>query len=109
LLAEIKMLDRNNDGVLEDAEGAPAEIIFFCNTGNPAREKMALMIQEDLKKVGIKLVYVPIDFRALVERIDNTFDYECTLMGLPGVVLPPEGLLKLLKADEPLHQWFPLQ
>ena len=42
LLAELKMLDRNNDGVLEDAEGTPVEIAFFCNTGNPAREKMAL-------------------------------------------------------------------
>jgi peptide/nickel transport system substrate-binding protein len=109
LLAEIKMLDRNNDGVVEDEEGAPVEIVFFCNGGNAAREKMALMIQEDLKKIGIKLIYVPIDFRALVEKIDKTFDYECTLMGLPAGGQDPEALVKLLKSDEPLHQWFPLQ
>ena len=103
------MLDRNNDGVLEDAFGTPVEIAFFCNTGNPAREKMALMIQEDLKKVGIKLDYLPIDFRALLERIDSTFDYECALMGLPAGGQDPEALVKLLKSNEALHQWFPFQ
>src|SRR2546426_12109537 len=36
----------HHDRVVEDSEGHPLEILFLSNTGNPAREKSALMIQE---------------------------------------------------------------
>src|SRR6185436_10454188 len=65
LLAEIGIQDRNNDGVVEDAEGNVVEITLLSNKGNPAREKAALMIQEDLKKIGIKLNFEPIEFESL--------------------------------------------
>src|SRR5262249_42930400 len=84
LLAEIGIQDRNNDGVLEDGNGNAVEITLLSNTGNPAREKAARMIQEDLKKIGIKVNYEPIEFEALRERIDSTFNYEAALIGLGG-------------------------
>src|SRR5437660_2460519 len=74
LLAEIGIQDRNNDGVLEDADGNVVEFTLLSNTGNAARDKAARMIQEDLKKIGIKLNYLPIDFEALREKVDNTFE-----------------------------------
>jgi peptide/nickel transport system substrate-binding protein len=109
LLAEIGIQDRNNDGVVEDAEGKPIEITLLSNTGNPAREKAARMIQEDLKKIGIKLNYEPIEFEALRERIDSSFEYEAALMGLGGGGIDPASQLNVLKSNEDLHQWFPLQ
>jgi peptide/nickel transport system substrate-binding protein len=109
LLAEIGIQDRNNDGVVEDADGDPLDIILLSNTGNPARDKAARMIQEDLKKIGIKLNYDPIDFEALRTRIDNTFDYEAALMGLGGGGIDPASQINVLKSSEDLHQWFPLQ
>ena len=109
LLAQIGMLDRDGDGVLKDAEGTPVEILLVSNTGNPAREKAALMIQEDLKKVGVKLIYQGISFNALLERINKTFDYECALMGLGGGGGDPAAQRNVLKSSEELHQWFPFQ
>ena len=48
-----------------------------------------LQIQDDLKKVGVKVTFVPIDFNLLRERIDQTFEYEAALMGLGGGGIDP--------------------
>jgi peptide/nickel transport system substrate-binding protein len=67
------------------------------------------MIQEDLKKIGIKLNYEPIEFETLREKVDNTFNYEAALMGLGGGGIDPASQMNVLKSSEDLHQWFPLQ
>jgi peptide/nickel transport system substrate-binding protein len=109
LLAEIGIQDRNSDGVLKDSDGNVVEFTLLSNTGNPARDKAARMIQEDLKKIGIKVNYEPIDFEALREKVDNTFEFEAALMGLGGGGIDPASQMNVLKSNEDLHQWFPLQ
>jgi peptide/nickel transport system substrate-binding protein len=109
LLAEIGIQDRNNDGIAEDAQGNAVEFTLLSNTGNPAREKAARLIQEDLKQIGIKLDFLPLEFETLRERIDNTFNYEAALMGLGGGGIDPASQINVLKSSEDLHQWFPLQ
>ena len=109
LLAEMGIQDRNGDGVMADADGNPIEVLFYSNTGNPLREKAAALIQEDLKKLGVRLIYVPIAYQALVERINVTFDYECALMGLGGGGGDPASQMNVLRSSEELHQWFPFQ
>src|SRR5262249_19714883 len=84
LLAEIGIQDRNGDGVLEDAEGPPVEFVQNTNTGNTVRKKFAVLIQEDLKRLGVKLVYQPVEFNALADKLQSTFDYEAVLLGLAG-------------------------
>ena len=109
LLMELGIQDRNNDGIAKDSEGNLLEITLNSNTGNPAREKAAAMICEDLKKIGIKLQYVPLDFAALRHLIDETFEYEAAMMGLGGGAIDPAAEINVLKSSEDLHQWFPLQ
>jgi peptide/nickel transport system substrate-binding protein len=109
LLAEIGIQDRIGDGLMKDADGVPVEIRFYSNTGNPLREKAAALIAADLAKVGIKLIYLAMDYRALVERINVTYDYECVLMGLGGGGGDPASQMNVLRSSEDLHQWFPLQ
>ena len=109
LLAEIVIRDRNADAVLEDAEGNRVEIVIETNTGNPAREKTATLIEDDLKKLGIQVIRRTTEFNALVDRIGNTFDYECVLMGLGGGGVDPASSMNVLKSDDLLHQWFPRQ
>jgi len=109
LLAEIGIVDRKGDGVMTDAEGNRLEILFNSNTGNPFREKAARFIQGDLQKIGIKLVYEPIDFPSLVKKVNVTFDYECAMMGLGGGGGDPASQLNVLLSNEELHQWFPSQ
>ena len=109
LLAEIGIQDRTGDGVVEDADGTPVEILFCSNMGNPLREQAAALIVADLAKVGIKLVFLAVEYRSLVERVNATFDYECVLMGLGGGGGDPASQMNVLRSSEELHQWFPLQ
>src|SRR5262249_58954347 len=54
---------------------------LITNAGNHARESMAAMIQQDLKKIGIRLNVVTLDFNSLLERITQTYNYEACLLG----------------------------
>jgi peptide/nickel transport system substrate-binding protein len=67
------------------------------------------LIVEDLAKVGIRLIYAPVSFEMLRQKIDQTFDYEAALIGLGGGGTDPASQINVLKSSEPLHQWFPLQ
>jgi peptide/nickel transport system substrate-binding protein len=107
LLAALGIADRKGDGVATDAEGHPLEIVFNSNTGNPLRDKSAQFIQEDLRKIGIKLIYQPIDFLALLQKVNRTFDYECAMMGLGGGGGDPASQMNVLRSSEEFHQWFP--
>jgi peptide/nickel transport system substrate-binding protein len=109
LLAQIGIQDRNGDGVMEDADGNPIELAFYSNAGNPLRERAARFIQEDLKKLGVRLVYQPIPYQTLVEKINVSYDYECALMGLGGGGGDPAAQINVLRSSEELHQWFPSQ
>lgn len=109
LLKEIGIEDRNDDGTLEDAQGNLIEFELNTNVGNNTREKVAIFVQSDLKKLGIKLNYRPVDFNALVSKIDDTFDYDCILLGLGGGGTDPASSLNVLKSDGFTHFWFPQQ
>ena len=109
LLAGMGIQDRNGDGTLEDAGGNAIEFTLHSNTGNPAREKCAALIAGDLRRLGFKTDFQPMDFRALVAKVNETFDYECVLMGLGGGGVDPASQVNVVKSGETLHQWFPNQ
>lgn len=109
LLKEIGIEDRNGDGIAEDSSGNPIEFVFNTNTGNNAREKMAILIQADLKKLGFKIIYQPIEFNTLVSKIDDTYDYDCALIGLGGGGTDPSSNMNVIKSGGYTHQWFPRQ
>jgi len=67
------------------------------------------MIQEDLRKIGINLIYAPVPFEVLRNKVDKVFDYECALMGLGGGGVEPATQINVLRSSEELHQWFPFQ
>ncbi len=109
LLAEIGIQDRNGDGFLEDAEGHLIEFAILSNADNAARSKMAVMIQEDLNKIGMKAAYHAVTFQMIVAKMSTTFDYESAVVGLGGGGLDPFTQINILMSSEPLHQWFPQQ
>jgi len=109
LLAEIGIKPRAGDGRMVDAEGVPIEFTFYSNSGNPLRDKSALLVQEDLRKLGVQANYVPLDYRALITKINGTFEYEAALMGLGGGGGDPASQMNVLRSSEELHQWFPFQ
>jgi len=109
LLKEIGFEDRNKDGILEDSEGHPLEFDLNTNAGNNLRERISVMVQEDLKRLGCKVNYQPVDFNALVDKIDVSYDYDCIFLGLGGGALDPLASNNVLKSDGFTHFWFPKQ
>ncbi len=109
LLAQAGLQDRDGDGRLEDADGHAVEFTLLTNRGNRQREQCAAILAGDLRTLGIGVQIEQVDFAALIRRINDTFDYECVLMGLAGGGLDPASQLNVLKSSEALHQWFPRQ
>jgi len=98
---------RLNDAVLEDATGHPVKFSILTNAGNAARLKMATLIQEDLKALGMQVTVVALDFPALIERLMHTQNYEACLLGLENVDPDPNAMMNVWLSSSPNHQWNP--
>ncbi len=94
---------------LLDSSGKPVEFSLITNAGNQAREKMAAMLQYDLKKLGIQLNIVTLDFQSLIERITETFDYELCMLGFVNVDLDPSAQMNVWMSSARNHAWNPAQ
>ncbi|MFP5207387.1 MAG: ABC transporter substrate-binding protein [Acidobacteriota bacterium] len=100
---------RLQNGVLRDRFGKAVEFSVITNAGNPAREGMAAMIQQDLAAIGIKLNVVTLDFPSLIDRIVRSFNYEACLLGLVNSDLDPNSQMTVWLSSGSNHQWNPNQ
>ncbi len=98
-----------DSGVLKDRDGNAVVFSIITNSGNKYREQMAVMIQEDLHKIGVHVNVVTLDFPSLIARMTQTFDYEAILLGLTNVDLDPNGEMNLWLSSSENHQWNPQQ
>ncbi|HYO81619.1 MAG TPA: ABC transporter substrate-binding protein, partial [Bryobacteraceae bacterium] len=94
---------------LYDSSGNRVEFSIVTNAGNKIRQRMAAMIQQDLRAIGMKVNVVPLDFPSLIERITRTYAYEACLLGLVNVDSDPVGLMNVLMSSGANHQWNPKQ
>jgi peptide/nickel transport system substrate-binding protein len=109
LLKEIGIEKRNGDSFLTDGDGNRVAFVLNTNTGNGAREKTAVLIQNDLQKIGIQVTPQSIEFNTLVSKIDVTHDYDCVLLALGGAGADPSDNMNVIKSSGFTHQWFPRQ
>ena len=109
LLKEIGIEKRSGDDFLTDADGNKIEFVMNTNVGNGAREKTAVLIKSDLEKLGVTVIFQPIEFNTLVQKIDVTCDYECVLLSLGGGSADPSSMMNVIKSSGFTHQWFPRQ
>jgi peptide/nickel transport system substrate-binding protein len=98
---------RLQGSLLTDAAGHQVKFSILTNAGNAARLKMATLIQEDLKAIGIQVTVVALDFPALIERLMHTQDYEACLLGLENVDPDPNAMMNVWLSSSPNHQWNP--
>jgi peptide/nickel transport system substrate-binding protein len=97
------------NGALFDKSGNPVEFSIVTNAGSKPRERMAVMIQEDLGKIGIKVNVVTLDFPSLIERITQKFNYEAAVLGFRNVDLDPDGQMNIWLSSAKQHAWNPQQ
>jgi peptide/nickel transport system substrate-binding protein len=100
---------RMENGTLKDRDGNEVVFSIITNSGNKARERMAVLIQDDLQKIGIHVNVVTLDFPSLIERMTQSFDYEAILLGLTNVDLDPNGEMNVWLSSSENHQWNPQQ
>lgn len=81
----------NEQGQLLDADGNRVRFTLITNAGNKIREAMASQIKEDLRQIGMQVDLFPLAFNALLDKLNNTIDWECYLLGLTGGIEPNEG------------------
>jgi peptide/nickel transport system substrate-binding protein len=77
------------DNQLFDKNGNIVEFTLLTNAGNTERESTGVMIKEDLKELGIKINFKPIEFNVLVGKLTETLDWDAAIMGLTGSALDP--------------------
>jgi peptide/nickel transport system substrate-binding protein len=108
LLAEIGIKKRD-DGTLADADGNVIAFTLITNVGNDRRGKSGVLIQEDMKRLGIQVTFQPIDFNTLIDRMDVSMNFECVLLGWAGGSPDPVAQMNILKSDGWSHAWYRLQ
>ncbi len=94
-----------NDGRLVDRKGQPVEFSIIASSSNAQRSKMATIIQDDLSQLGMDVHVVPLEFRAVVDRVFNTYDYEASIMGLGGGDADPNPEMNVWLSNGGTHLW----
>ncbi len=101
LLEEGFYFDKN--GFLFDKDGNSVEFDLYTNAGQTEREACGVMVKEDLRKLGIKVNFKPIEFNSLVSKMMSTCDWDMVLMGLTGNPLEPHTGLNVWSSKGHLH------
>lgn len=81
LLASLGMVDRDGDGILEDASGHPVSISLKTTANNESRVAMANFVRDDLAQVGIKVTLAPQEFNSLIANLESDYQYDVILIG----------------------------
>jgi len=93
------------DGTLIDSTGQPVEFSVLASASNPQRKQMATLIQADLKQIGINVQVVPMEFRAQLDRIIQTHDYDAAIMALGSGDVDPTAEMNVWLSTGGTHLW----
>ena len=95
----------NGSGQLLDPSTKPVEFTIVTSSSNTQRMKMATLIQDDLSHLGMQVHVVPLDFRAMLDRVFQSFDYEAAIMGLGGGDPDPNPEMNVWLSNGATHIW----
>src|SRR6202046_1002910 len=96
-------------GTLVDPHGAPVEFSILTSSSNAQRMKMATIIQDDLSQLGMTVQVVPLEFHAMVDRLQNSYNYEAAVMGLVSGDADPTSEMNVWLSSGETHLWHPNQ
>jgi peptide/nickel transport system substrate-binding protein len=99
----------SGDSALLDADGSPVEFSILTSSSNADRMKMATLIQDDLKHLGMRVQVVPLEFRSLLDRITQTKEYDACVLGLVSFDADPNSDMNVWLSSGGTHLWNPSQ
>jgi peptide/nickel transport system substrate-binding protein len=95
----------NASGQLVDRSGQAVEFSIISSSSNAQRMKMATLVQDDLAQVGIQVHVVPLEHRAVIDRVFQSFDYEAAIMALGGGDADPNPEMNVWLSSGTSHLW----
>jgi peptide/nickel transport system substrate-binding protein len=95
----------NPAGQLTDSRGGLVEFSVITSSSNSQRMKMATLLQDDLSRLGMQVHIVPLEFRAMIDRVFQSFDYDAAIMGLGGGDADPNPEMNVWSASGTSHLW----
>jgi peptide/nickel transport system substrate-binding protein len=81
------------------------EFSIVASSSNTQRMKMATLVQDDLSHTGMRVHIVPLDFRAMLDRVFQSFDYDAAIMGLGGGDPDPNPEMNVWLSTGATHLW----
>jgi peptide/nickel transport system substrate-binding protein len=102
----------NQGGRLLDSSGARVEFSIVVSATSSERLQMATLIQDDLQNLGMRVQVVSLEFRALLDRILNSREYEACILGLGGAGggdVDPNSDMNVWLSSGVSHLWNPGQ
>jgi peptide/nickel transport system substrate-binding protein len=96
-------------GTLVDPHGEPVEFSILTSSSNAQRMKIATIIQDDLSQLGMTVQVVPLEFHAMVDRLQNSYSYEAAVMGLVSGDADPTSEMNVWLSSGETHLWHPNQ
>jgi len=104
LLAGIGLTDRDGNGTLEDAAGRPARFTLLTQKGRPSLERGAVVISEELKKIGVAVDVVTLDSSQVVQRFLSA-QYEAVYFNATKTDLDPGTNPDFWFSSGSAHPW----
>lgn len=93
------------DGMLHDRDGHLVEFSMFTYAGSTFSDAEGVDIQNDLKKLGIKANYQPLEFNVLQDKVSGSKDWEAVIMSLTGDPFEPNTGANVWHSNGRLHLW----
>ena len=81
----------NEQNKLIDDRDNPVRFTLITNSGNKIREALGTQIKQDLALIGIEVDFTPIAFSLLIDRVDNSLQWDSLLIGFTGGAEPNDG------------------
>ncbi len=104
LLDEAGWVDRDGDGIREDAQGRPLSISLKSNQGNRRLQRLSTILQAQFKEVGIDLRVEVVEWASLIEQITtpDLRDFDGVLLSwVTEFKLDDSDLFLSERADQP--------
>jgi len=99
----------DGESTLQDAQGKPVEFSILTSSSNADRAKMAALIQDDLKQLGMRVQVVPLEFRSLLDRVTQSKEYDACVMGIASFDADPNSDINVWLSSGGTHLWNPSQ
>ena len=97
------------NGALVDPRCNAVEFSILTSASNAQRAKIATIIQDDLSQLGMTVQVVPLDFHAMVDRLQSSDNYEAAVMGLVSGDADPTSEMNVWLSNGETHLWHPNQ